>query len=124
MLPVIRALAQEQATALLPLSVDTFHADVAAAAVEAGATMVNDVSGGALDPRMHRTVGGRAGWGGVGPLWRGAERSPLLLLLPAWDAAGRSAALQPCPARAPHSRRSSRSSWPQSRWRSWGFPTC
>lgn len=28
----------------------------AAAAVEAGATMVNDVSGGTMDPRMHRQV--------------------------------------------------------------------
>lgn len=53
MLPVIRALMQEERCARLPLSIDTFHADVAAAAVEAGATMVNDVSGGTLDPRMH-----------------------------------------------------------------------
>lgn len=55
-LPVIRALAQEEATARVPLSVDTFYADVAAAAVEAGATMVNDVSGGTLDARMFDTV--------------------------------------------------------------------
>ena len=50
--PVLRALAQEAATASLPLSVDTFYAEVAEAAVEAGATMVNDVSGGGLDPGM------------------------------------------------------------------------
>lgn len=54
-------LLQEERTARLPLSVDTFHADVAAAAVEAGATMVNDVSGGTLDPRMHRQVGSLTG---------------------------------------------------------------
>ncbi|EFN50842.1 hypothetical protein CHLNCDRAFT_28666, partial [Chlorella variabilis] len=54
--PVIEALAREEAIAALPLSVDTFHADVAAAAVAAGATMVNDVSGGGMDPGMHRQV--------------------------------------------------------------------
>jgi 2-amino-4-hydroxy-6-hydroxymethyldihydropteridine diphosphokinase/dihydropteroate synthase len=59
-LPVIRALARDEATARLPLSVDTFHADVAAAAVQAGATLVNDVSGGALDPRMRRQVSAAA----------------------------------------------------------------
>ncbi|KAL4420775.1 hypothetical protein ABPG75_010431 [Micractinium tetrahymenae] len=55
-LPVIRALMQEERLARMPLSVDTFYADVAAAAVEAGATMVNDVSGGTLDPGMHAQV--------------------------------------------------------------------
>jgi dihydropteroate synthase len=39
------------------LSVDTWHARVAAMAVEAGAGMVNDVSGGAVDPAMLETVG-------------------------------------------------------------------
>lgn len=38
-------------------SVDTFHAEVARRAVEAGAAMVNDVSGGQLDSDMLRTVG-------------------------------------------------------------------
>ena len=56
-LHVIRALMQEESTARMPLSVDTFYAEVAAAAVEAGATMVNDVSGGTLDPHMYRQVG-------------------------------------------------------------------
>jgi hypothetical protein len=51
-----RALAQDPATQGTPLSVDTFSAEVAAAAVEAGATMVNDVSGGAIDPGMLRQV--------------------------------------------------------------------
>ncbi|MGA0555117.1 dihydropteroate synthase [Larkinella sp. VNQ87] len=38
------------------LSVDTFRASVARQAVEAGAVMVNDVSGGRLDPAMFETV--------------------------------------------------------------------
>ena len=40
----------------IPLSVDTWHARVAEAAVAAGATMVNDVSGGQLDPAMLATI--------------------------------------------------------------------
>ena len=51
-LPVIAALAG----AGVAVSVDTTRASVAAAAVEAGAVMVNDVSGGRADPDMHRTV--------------------------------------------------------------------
>ena len=39
------------------ISVDTFRAPVAKSAVEAGAHIVNDVSGGSLDPEMIRTVG-------------------------------------------------------------------
>ena len=46
--PVISALAAEGAV----LSVDTMRAEVAEAALEAGATMVNDVSGGLADPRI------------------------------------------------------------------------
>jgi dihydropteroate synthase len=51
-LPVIRELAAEGAV----LSVDTTRARVAAAAVEAGAVMVNDVSGGLADDEMLTTV--------------------------------------------------------------------
>lgn len=41
----------------LPVSVDTFRADVARFAVEeGGATLINDISGGLLDPQMHHTV--------------------------------------------------------------------
>jgi dihydropteroate synthase len=40
----------------LPVSVDTYHARVAEAAVAAGADMVNDVTGGLLDPAMLVTV--------------------------------------------------------------------
>lgn len=46
--PVIRALVAEG----VPVSVDTMRAEVAAAALEAGATIVNDVSGGLADPGM------------------------------------------------------------------------
>ena len=46
--PVIRALAEGGAV----VSVDTMRAEVAAEAVAAGATIVNDVSGGLADPRI------------------------------------------------------------------------
>ena len=46
--PVIRALADDGAT----VSVDTMRAEVAAEALAAGATVVNDVSGGLADPRI------------------------------------------------------------------------
>jgi 2-amino-4-hydroxy-6-hydroxymethyldihydropteridine diphosphokinase/dihydropteroate synthase len=49
-------LTQDSSTNTVPLSVDTFYSQVAEASVEAGATMVNDVSGGTLDPGMFRTV--------------------------------------------------------------------
>ncbi|WP_317047954.1 dihydropteroate synthase [Pseudochryseolinea flava] len=39
------------------LSVDTFRSAVARAAVQAGASMINDVSGGTLDDAMFKTVG-------------------------------------------------------------------
>ncbi|MEW6048053.1 MAG: dihydropteroate synthase [Bacillota bacterium] len=51
--PVIRALASQTD---VPISVDTRKARVAQAAVEAGAQLVNDVSGLAHDPEMARTV--------------------------------------------------------------------
>ena len=51
-LPVIRALADEGAV----VSVDTIHASTAAAALEAGALIINDVSGGLADPAMHPLV--------------------------------------------------------------------
>ena len=51
-LPVVTTLAEHG----LRVSVDTMRADVARAAVAAGAVMVNDVSGGRADPLMLRTV--------------------------------------------------------------------
>ena len=53
-LPVIQALAQRFPEALI--SIDTFHAAVARAAVEAGAGMVNDISAGTFDGAMLTTV--------------------------------------------------------------------
>jgi dihydropteroate synthase len=50
--PVIKALAGKGAE----ISVDTMRASTAKIAVEAGATIVNDVSGGAADPAMFETV--------------------------------------------------------------------
>lgn len=51
-LPVIKALSQERTI----ISIDTMRAATAQLAVEAGATIVNDVSGGAADPEMFATV--------------------------------------------------------------------
>jgi dihydropteroate synthase len=51
-IPVIEALAAEG----VPVSVDTMRAEVAEAAIEAGARLVNDVSGGLADPAMPRVV--------------------------------------------------------------------
>jgi dihydropteroate synthase len=50
--PVVRGLAAEG----VPVSIDTTKSVVACAALEAGAVMVNDVSGGTADPEMLRVV--------------------------------------------------------------------
>jgi dihydropteroate synthase len=52
-LPVIEALAQRVS---IPISVDTYKAAVADAALSAGAAMVNDVSGLRYDPELGRVV--------------------------------------------------------------------
>ncbi|GAB3218871.1 dihydropteroate synthase [Mycolicibacterium hippocampi] len=51
-LPVVKELAQQGIT----ISIDTMHAGVARAALENGASLVNDVSGGRADPDMARVV--------------------------------------------------------------------
>src|SRR3954454_8302011 len=51
--PVIRELAGDDAI----VSVDTMRAEVASAALAAGASIVNDVSGGLADPRILDVVG-------------------------------------------------------------------
>jgi dihydropteroate synthase len=51
-LPVVKELAAQGLT----VSIDTMHADVAAAALEHGAAIVNDVSGGRADPAMAGVV--------------------------------------------------------------------
>jgi dihydropteroate synthase len=52
LLPVVAGLS----AAGVPVSVDTTRSTVAAAAIQAGALIVNDVSGGLADPRMLATV--------------------------------------------------------------------
>ncbi|GGM33863.1 dihydropteroate synthase [Dactylosporangium sucinum] len=68
-LPVIAALADEGVT----MSIDTTRAAVAAAALGAGAAIVNDVSGGLADPDMARVVAD-AGCPWVLMHWRGHSR--------------------------------------------------
>ena len=53
--PALRILRDEYPD--LPVSVDTFRSEVARMAVEEyGAAIINDISGGALDPEMYHTV--------------------------------------------------------------------
>ena len=65
-LPVVRELAAEG----VRVSVDTVNAATAAAALEAGADIVNDVSGGLVDPDMPR-VAAESGRTFVAMHWRG-----------------------------------------------------
>ena len=69
-LPVIRELAD----AGVAVSVDTIHAATAAAAIEAGAVIVNDVSGGLADPAM-ACVLADAGVVYICQHWRGDPRT-------------------------------------------------
>jgi dihydropteroate synthase len=55
-IPVITALKQKRPESVI--SVDTYKANVARAAVEAGAEIVNDVSGFRWDPQMVKTLAG------------------------------------------------------------------
>lgn len=57
LLPVLRLLAKR---VKMPISIDTTNARVARAALDAGASLVNDISGLTFDPEMARTVA-RAG---------------------------------------------------------------
>lgn len=68
-LPVIKTLAAEG----MALSVDTTRAAVAAAALEAGAHIINDVSGGLADPDMAR-VAAETGVPWVLMHWRGHSK--------------------------------------------------
>jgi dihydropteroate synthase len=69
-LPVIRALASDGMT----LSVDTTRAAVASTALDAGARVINDVSGGLADPDMAR-VAADTGVPWVLMHWRGHSRN-------------------------------------------------
>lgn len=70
-IPVVIALAAE---AGVPVSIDTMKASVAAAAVEVGALIVNDVSGGVADPAMLPVVA-EAGVGYVAMHMLGTPRT-------------------------------------------------
>ncbi|MBL7254466.1 dihydropteroate synthase [Paractinoplanes lichenicola] len=67
--PVVRALA----AAGVPVSIDTTRAAVARAALEAGAAVINDVSGGLADKGMAR-VAAEAGCPWILMHWRGHSR--------------------------------------------------
>jgi dihydropteroate synthase len=71
-LPVIK----ELVAAGVPLSIDTTRAEVAAAALAAGAVVVNDVSGGLADPGMAAVVAA-AGCPWILMHWRGHSRRML-----------------------------------------------
>jgi dihydropteroate synthase len=73
-LPTIRALSGEG----IAVSVDTMRAAVAVAALEAGAAVVNDVSGGLADPDMLRVVAD-AGAPLILMHWRGHSKDMLAL---------------------------------------------
>jgi dihydropteroate synthase len=54
LLPVVEAIVSRFPAAVL--SIDTFRSQVAEAAIKAGAHIINDISGGQLDPEMFATV--------------------------------------------------------------------
>ncbi len=54
LLPLLRALVKRHPDVIL--SVDTFRAEVARIAVEEGASVINDISGGTMDPEMFSTI--------------------------------------------------------------------
>ncbi|WP_199750179.1 dihydropteroate synthase [Amycolatopsis sp. WAC 04169] len=68
-MPVIRSLAADG----IAMSVDTTRAEVALAAVEAGASVINDVSGGLADPNMAK-VAAETGVPYVLMHWRGHSK--------------------------------------------------
>jgi dihydropteroate synthase len=56
-IPIIEAMRQHPDTQAIPISIDTSKSVVARSAIQAGADIVNDVSGGKHDPHMLSTVG-------------------------------------------------------------------
>ncbi|AGM10097.1 dihydropteroate synthase [Amycolatopsis keratiniphila] len=68
-MPVIRSLAADG----IAMSVDTTRAEVALAAIEAGASVINDVSGGLADPNMAK-VAAETGVPYVLMHWRGHSK--------------------------------------------------
>jgi len=65
-LPVIRGLVEQR----VGVSIDTMNAETAQAAIEAGAEIINDVSGGLADPEMYRVVA-ETGATYIASHWRG-----------------------------------------------------
>ncbi|MGO1584873.1 dihydropteroate synthase [Mesonia sp.] len=55
LLPIVQLLTQEFPDIIL--SIDTFRSEVAKSAIDNGAAMINDISGGNLDEQMMKTVG-------------------------------------------------------------------
>lgn len=55
-LPVIKIIRSLREAENIAISVDTYHAEVAKHAIEAGADIINDVSAGQMDPEMLPTV--------------------------------------------------------------------
>ncbi|KAL9102440.1 MAG: hypothetical protein Q9163_002401 [Psora crenata] len=55
-LPAIHVLRSDPSFAKLAISIDTYRASVAAAAMEAGADIINDISAGQMDPEMLPTI--------------------------------------------------------------------
>ena len=53
-LPILQALQDRFPT--VHFSIDTYNHSVAHACLNAGASMINDISGGTIDPKMHTTV--------------------------------------------------------------------
>jgi dihydropteroate synthase len=70
-IPVVAALVAETS---VPVSVDTTKSAVAAAAIDAGASVVNDISAGRADPRMLAVVG-ESGAGFVAMHMQGEPRT-------------------------------------------------
>ncbi len=54
LIPSLKAIAQRYPEAII--SVDTFRSEVAREAVTSGASLINDISGGTLDPKMFDTI--------------------------------------------------------------------
>ena len=69
-IPVINELAELGAT----LSIDTTRANIAQAAIAAGATLVNDVSGGLADPKMAALIASNSNIQYVVMHWRGHSK--------------------------------------------------
>jgi len=69
-IPVITELAELGIT----LSIDTTRSDIAKAAIAAGATIVNDVSGGLADPKMAKVIASNSAIQYVVMHWRGHSK--------------------------------------------------